>query len=200
MANHRTSSAGPCSPDPRPALAAGGRQWRRVGGALGWRRRGGRAPLLAALCLAAAGCGGSAHAAGSSSRSSGSSATHLSATGAPTRVRFGSGSVGAPDPTTTVPTEVNGAPVPPTLGAGQNVIITAHGFEPQTLEANVTAPVVWTNESGAPQRIVFVGVPVDSGTIPPGGTFTWSTKDALTLAYHSTEGWVGKLAMNQANP
>lgn len=72
---------------------------------------------------------------------------------------------------------------------------------PQTLEANVTSPVVWTNSTGKPQRVVFDDFPIDSGTIPPGGTFTWSTNDAVTLGYKVLpSGKPCKLAMNQANP
>jgi hypothetical protein len=72
---------------------------------------------------------------------------------------------------------------------------------PQTLEANVSFPIVWTNLSGKPQRLVFLTIPLDSGTIPPGGTFTWSTNDALTLSYKLLpSGQSCKVAVNQANP
>jgi hypothetical protein len=72
---------------------------------------------------------------------------------------------------------------------------------PQTLEANVTSPVVWTNLSGKPQRLIFLTIPVDSGTIPPGGTFTWSTKDAVVASYKLLpSGQPCKVAMNPANP
>jgi hypothetical protein len=104
------------------------------------------------------------------------------------------------DPTTTVPVEVNGGPVQPEFAAGQNILITSTGFHPQTLEANVTSPVVWTNRTDHPQRIIFEHFPIDSGTIPPGGTFTWTTADAVALGYRSTSGWQGKLLMNQPNP
>jgi len=123
-----------------------------------------------------------------------------SALDAPMRVQFGTGSIGAPDPTTTLPNE-GGRTIPPELTAGQNLIITPQGCIPQTLEANVDAPVVWTNLSGHPQRIVFKAFPVDSGTIPPGGTFSWSTRSAVALAYTLLpSGWVGKIDMNQVNP
>jgi hypothetical protein len=108
--------------------------------------------------------------------------------------------VGQADPTTTVPNDL-GRPIPPGFAAGQNVIIAATGCMPQTLEANVTSPVVWTNSTGKPQRVVFDNFPIDSGTIPPGGTFTWSTNDAVTLGYKVLpSGKQCKLAMNQANP
>jgi hypothetical protein len=82
-----------------------------------------------------------------------------------------------------------------------NIIITANGCMPQTLEANVSYPVVWTNLSGKPQRVVFQHFAVDSGTIPPGGTFTWSSGNALTLGYTLyPAGETCRLAMNQTNP
>jgi hypothetical protein len=117
----------------------------------------------------------------------------------PTRVQFGSGSVAGPVPTTTLPQD-NGLPIPPDFAAGQNILITPDGFEPKVLEANVSAPVVWTNLSGKPQTIVFVDFPVESGTIPPGGTFTWSTQDAIAFTYLSGTGLSGKLGMNPVNP
>jgi hypothetical protein len=123
----------------------------------------------------------------------------MSAENAPTRISFGTGSVAPAVPTTTLPTNL-GNPNP-ALAAGQNVLINSSGCQPQTLEANVSSPVVWTNLSGKPQRVIFVNFPVDSGTIPPGGTFTWSTKDAVTMGYHlEPSGRVCHLAMNPVNP
>jgi hypothetical protein len=161
------------------------------------------AALVAGLGLAA--CGGAANpprdpSASRSTTSSTISRSSASAVNKPTRVKFGSGSVGPSDPTTTVPQDL-GRPVQPNFGAGTNIIITAAGCTPQTLEANVTSPVVWTNLSGKPQRVVFQSFAVDSGTIPPGGTFTWTTNDALALSYKLLpSGEACKLAMNQPNP
>ena len=116
------------------------------------------------------------------------------------KVRFGTGSIGQPDPTTTVPSERGGA-IPPNLAPGQNIIISSSGCKPQTLEANVSAPVVWTNLSGKPARVVFENFPIDSGTIPVGGTFTWSTNDAVAMAYKlEPSGKVCKLEMNPVQP
>lgn len=155
---------------------------------------------LSAVALAA--CGGSSDP--TSAKSSGSTSStavrHGSATGR-MKVGLGTGAIGAPDPTTTLPNE-RGNAIEPVISAGQNLIITSKGTcLPQTLEANVSAPVVWTNLSGKPQRVVFKNFPVDSGTIPPSGTFTWSTNDAVALAYTlEPSGWVGKLLMNPVNP
>jgi hypothetical protein len=164
-------------------------------------------PLLAgllasvALIVGLAACGGSPSSKQGSVSSTSTAGSGANASGgAPLNVTYGTGSVGPSDPSTTLPNE-RGRPIPPQFGAGQNILITSKGFEPQTLEANVSAPVVWTNLSGRPQRIIFVNFPVDSGTIPPGGTFTWSTNDAVALTYVSSPaGLSGKLLMNPVDP
>ncbi len=154
------------------------------------------AACLAAAVTAAAGltAGGPAGAASAKHRH------HQLSVNAPLNVKLGTGVVSGPNPTTTVPVEINGSPVAPGLDAGQNVIITPKGFAPEALEANVDFPVVFTNLSGKKQRVIFEHEPVDSGTIPPGGTFTWTDKFAIALAYDNTTGWRGKLLMNPSNP
>jgi hypothetical protein len=136
----------------------------------------------------------------SSTSSTAKPSTSVPATNAPMRVGLGTGSIGPANPTTTLPNE-RGQTIRPLFGVGQNVIISAQGCLPQDLEANVSAPVVWTNLSGKPQRIVFKNFPVDSGTIPAGGTFSWSTTNAIAFAYTlEPSGTACKLAMNQVNP
>jgi len=134
------------------------------------------------------------HQGAASSGSSTSSKT--SAVDQPTKISFGTGSIGQADPTTTLPNE-DGNAIEPVLAPGQNIIIAKTGCTPQTLEANVSAPVVWTNLSGTPQRVVFIDFPVDSGTIPVGGTFSWSTNDAVAMEYKlKPSGKMCKLQMN----
>jgi hypothetical protein len=160
------------------------------------------AVFAAGLGLAACGSGGNPPSSSDASRTTttASSRSSASAVDKPTRVGLGSGSIGQADPTTTVPQDF-GRAIPPEFAAGSNAIITSAGCMPQTLEANVTSPVVWTNLSGKPQRLIFLTVPVDSGTIPPGGTFTWSTKDAVVASYKLLpSGQPCKVAMNPANP
>jgi hypothetical protein len=148
----------------------------------------------AALGLAACSSSPSTTATGQTSTTS----VHESASNAPMKVQFGTGSIGQPDPTTTLPNE-RGNVIPSILAPGQNIIIASSGCKPQTLEASVTGPVVWTNLSGKPQRVIFTNFPVDSGTIPVGGTFTWSTRDAVALAYKlQPSGKICKLLMNAA--
>ena len=165
-------------------------------------RRVSRGAVLAGVSVAAfalAACSSSPS--GSENQSGGKTSTSSgseSAVNAPMKVRFGTGSVGQSDPTTTVPNE-RGTVIPPVLAPGQNIIISGSGCKPQTLEASVSAPVVWTNLSGKPQRVIFENFPVDSGTIPVGGTFTWSTQNAVAMAYKlEPSGKVCKLLMNAA--
>jgi hypothetical protein len=153
---------------------------------------------LGALALSLAACSSSPSAPAGTKAHSSTPPAGISAVDKPMKVTFGTGSIGQPDPTTTVPNE-RGNTIPPVLAPGQNIIIASSGCKPQTLEASVTAPVVWTNLSGKPQRVIFVGFPIDSGTIPAGGTFTWSTRDAVAMAYKlEPSGKVCKLLMNAA--
>jgi hypothetical protein len=153
---------------------------------------------LGALALSLAACSSSPSAPAGSKAHSSTPPAGISAVDKPMKVTFGTGSIGQPDPTTTVPNE-RGNTITPILAPGQNIIIASSGCKPQTLEASVTAPVVWTNLSGKPQRVIFVGFPIDSGTIPAGGTFTWSTRDAVAMAYKlEPSGKVCKLLMNAA--
>jgi hypothetical protein len=92
---------------------------------------------------------------------------------------------------TTVPREVPGRPViNPVVDAGQQIIITPHGFDPALLNAEDTIPVVWTNLSGAPQQISFVAFPIKSAVIPVGGQFIWTPDGApFSIAYRSQSGF-----------
>ena len=172
---------------------------------------------LLLLCLPAFGlaaCGGSPSATATKTTSGARSITStdghprgLSAVNAPMQVRYGTGSIGAPDPTTTLPNEGGsgaGQAIQPDLNPGQNIIIRSNAVEPSTLEANVTLPVVWFNLSGHPQRIIFNNFkyfPVDSGTIPPGGTFSWTPPDSAPFSYTvEPSGAYGKVDENPANP
>lgn len=109
-----------------------------------------------------------------------------SAENAPLRVTYGSGTIGAADPTTTVPSE-RGQQIGTTLNPGQELIIQDGRVLPKTLEAApYPEPITWYNLSTSPQRIVFDNpkfYPVDSGTIPPGGTFTWTPPSGGPYTY-----------------
>lgn len=123
----------------------------------------------------------------------------LSAENAPMRTSFGTGAIGPSDPTTTLPNE-RGQTIEPGLNPGQNVIIKNGKVMPQTLEASISAPVVWYNLSASPQRIIFDNYKnnsVDSGTIPPGGTFTWTPPSGGPFNYQlEPSGFEGKVVIN----
>lgn len=97
---------------------------------------------------------------------------------------------------TTTPREVPARPINPVVDAGQQIVITSHGFDPARLYADDSTPVVWTNLSGVPQRVDFVAFPVHSAVIPAGGQFVWTPDGAgLSIAYRSASGFHGILSL-----
>ena len=73
----------------------------------------------------------------------------------------------------------------PSFDFGQRVTITADGFRPLWLVSIIHQPVVWTNDTDTPQTIVFDHLPVRSGVIPPGGTYTYTPDTVASITYHS---------------
>jgi hypothetical protein len=170
--------------------------------------RRGLVSALVVACLGAVGfaaCGGPTSADSNQQTTSttapnvGAQPKGLSAQNAPMRTSFGSGAIGAADPTTTLPNE-RGQTIQPGLNPGQNIIIKGGKVLPQTLEASISAPVVWYNLSSTPQRIIFDNYKndsVDSGTIPPGGTFTWTPPSGGPFNYQlEPSGFEGKVVIN----
>jgi hypothetical protein len=174
-------------------------------------RRGGvvtAAALLLALGVGLAACGGSTNAASDQQSTTsttkadivGAQPKGLSAVNAPMRVTYGTGVIGAADPTTTIPKEGGYQTIQPGLSPGQEIIIKGGRVLPQDLQASISEPVVWYNLSGSPQRIVFDDYkfyPVDSGTIPPGATFTWTPPAGGPVSYTlEPSGFVAKVFLN----
>lgn len=95
--------------------------------------------------------------------------------------------VPAPPGPTTLPTEDAVTPIRPDFDTGQQVVITAHGFEPLQLSATIGQPVVWTNASGSTQQISIVGL-LRSPRIPPGAQFVWRPTFGGSIAYRSGSG------------
>ena len=93
----------------------------------------------------------------------------------------------APPPTSSSP-EV-GPPalksIDPTFDFGQAVLITPHGFRPAWLVSLVGEPIVWWNQSGKPQSVVFDHQGTHSPVIPPGGSYRYTPPTALSVTYHS---------------
>jgi hypothetical protein len=164
---------------------------------------------LLLLCLPSFGlaaCGGDPNAASSQHSNTTTSNTDPgappkgeSAVNARMRVTYGSGSIGASDPTTTLPNE-RGQAIQPGLNPGQNIIIKSGRVFPETLESSGGTPVVWYNLTKTAQRVVFNNqrfYPVDSGTIPPGGTFTWTPPSGGGVTYTlEPSGFFGKVFVN----
>lgn len=68
-----------------------------------------------------------------------------------------------------------------------NVSIVANGgfaFSPQALNINVGTTIKWTNDTTAPHTVTSDNGAFDSGTIAPGGTFSFKFTQAGTFAYH----------------
>ena len=162
--------------------------------------------LLSLVVFGFAACGGETPAKTSQQSTASSTSSNVvgsvkgeSAVNAPMRVSYGSGSIGAPDATTTLPNE-RGQSIQPGLSPGQNIIIRNGRVFPQTLEASQSAPIVWYNLSGRPERIVFNDAkfyPVDSGTIPPGATFTWTPPNGGPVTYAlEPSGFFAKVFVN----
>jgi hypothetical protein len=154
---------------------------------------------LGAFVLLVTGCGSTAARAITDTPSASTATTIGVGSGGCTtpRVTYGTGELGAPDPTTSVPTERGTRAINPSNDAGQEVIIAKGGYLlPEWLVAEVNLPITWTNLSGKPQQISFDDAPVCSATIVPGGTFTWkSPKFAISLRYHTVNGHHAQLTL-----
>jgi hypothetical protein len=94
---------------------------------------------------------------------------------------------------TTLPTEDAITPIYPQFNTGQQVVITAHGFEPHQLNATTGEAVVWTNVSGVPQRVVISEEHVRSPTIPPGAQFVWTWKLGGNINVQTASGFVSNI-------
>ena len=73
----------------------------------------------------------------------------------------------------------------PYVDSGQRIEITNDAFVPAQLIAVVDRPVVWTNKSTKPVEVVFDSGTVHSGTIAPGGTFSYTSDAAVSVTYHA---------------
>ncbi len=160
--------------------------------------------VLGTLGVAVAACGPAAVRATSDTTASTSTtvATRPSTGFLPPEIKFGTATVGAPSPTTTVPTERGASrPIDPSNDAGQEVVIAKGGYLlPEWLVAEVNLPITWTNLSGVPQQVVFDDAPVRSPVIAPGATFTWTSPGyAISLTYHTAAGRHARLTLQNPN-
>lgn len=77
-------------------------------------------------------------------------------------------------------------PLDPDFDAGQRVEITADGAVPRQLVAVVDTPITWVNLTDQPVTVTFDNGTVDSGPIPPQGTWEHTPDASVSIAYHTT--------------
>jgi hypothetical protein len=75
----------------------------------------------------------------------------------------------------------------PNFDMGHAVHITARGFQPNVLVSPCCDAITFSNLSGKPVTVVFDVLPVDSGAIPPGGSWTFTPPNAESISYHSKD-------------
>jgi hypothetical protein len=87
----------------------------------------------------------------------------------------------------------------PNFDYGFVVQITDRGFHPQWLVSACCKAVTWKNLTGSPASVVFDHQLVNSGPIPPGGTFVFTPHNVQSIAYHSAgdPAMIGVLQVNQ---
>lgn len=87
----------------------------------------------------------------------------------------------------------------PNFDYGFVVQITDKGFHPQWLVSACCKAVTWKNLTGGPASVVFDHQLVNSGPIPPGGTFVFTPHNVQSIAYHSAgdPSMIGVLQVNQ---
>jgi len=98
----------------------------------------------------------------------------------------GTAAAGSPRPSS-VPTSPV-ASVDPNFDSGLNIYITPAGFHPHWLVAPLHGAITWHNDTHRSQVVVFDHQAVRSSVIPPGGTFTYTPSDPISIAYHSALG------------
>jgi hypothetical protein len=161
------------------------------------RRPGGRAGLALGLGLAAAvlaGCSASP-----------SSTDHPSTTFSVTARSVPTPAITTPTVTIAghtypTPTEVAGEAIDPLVATGDQIVLTDKGFVPYRLFAQLNETITWTNLSSHPVRVTFLHLPVRSGVIPVGGTFTYASKTLINFLYVSSSGYHGAVAIGAFTP
>lgn len=73
----------------------------------------------------------------------------------------------------------------PHFDYGFVVQITPQGYHPQWLVANCCAPITWRNLTGKTTSVVFDVQGINSGPIPPGGSWVFTPRNVESLVYHS---------------
>ena len=102
-----------------------------------------------------------------------------------------------------IPTEIHGQAPDLVAGAsqaGQQILITPSGIHPSLLLATQGIPVVWTNLTDRPQRVIFTNSPGQSEIIPPAGTFSIPTPRSQSYTFRTSGGLAGVLNVDPNVP
>jgi hypothetical protein len=92
-----------------------------------------------------------------------------------------------------VPRENPANPIDPPTDTGQQFVITELGMLPAHLFAKIGVPIVWTNLTSKPVTVTFIGDPVTSGPIPVGGTWSYTFPDSYSVAFKTSNEYLGHL-------
>lgn len=87
----------------------------------------------------------------------------------------------------------------PNFDFGQTVQITSDGFHPASLVAMCCQSITWKNLTAAPVTVTLDRLNVNSGPIPPGGSFVWTPPNMQSVTYHADRHpeWHGQIQVNQ---
>jgi hypothetical protein len=118
-------------------------------------------------------------------------------TPSPVAARSAPTAVASPDGPRAAPREA--VSPDPNFDYGFVVQITPGGFHPQWLVSACCLPVTWKNLTDSTASVVFDHQLVNSGPIPPGGTFVFTPHNVQSIAYHSANdtSTIGVLQVNQ---
>jgi hypothetical protein len=98
-----------------------------------------------------------------------------------------------PSPTTKTPTPTTARKVNPYYDSGNTVTITATGFVPADLTSTANVPLRFVNHTKVAQRVQFEhsrgtdGQLIHSGSIPPGGAWSYTPSTWESATYHSVD-------------
>jgi hypothetical protein len=87
----------------------------------------------------------------------------------------------------------------PNFDYGFTVQIDAGAVRPHWLVAACCQAITWVNRAGTPVTVVFDHLAVNSGPIPPGGSYGYTPKNVESIAYHVT-GATSITGVVQVNP
>lgn len=96
-----------------------------------------------------------------------------------------------------VPLEPDGELPVTGVGTGDQVVITGAGFGPTHLFAKVKVPIVFTNLTSKPQTITFQHFSVQSPSIAPGKTWSWTPTTGVSIVYNNQSGQTGILDIGE---